>query len=97
MLLSVEKIGIFADPGGSDWIIHENGIGKQLQLSKKHDSGAVFKIHKPPIMGQTDIPRKALNIESMEYPGYFVMASKDLKSVILEKPTDSDSSTFSDF
>jgi len=31
-----------------------------------------------------------VNIESMKYPGYFLMATKDLKNIILGKPTDSD-------
>lgn len=44
------------------------------------------------MMGKTDFPKKALNIESVKYPGYFLMVTEDLKKVILGKPTDSDSS-----
>ena len=72
--------------------IHASGIGKQLSFSSVKDGGEIFKLHRPPILGKTESPVKAVNIESAKYPGYFLIATKDLKKVILEKPTDSDSS-----
>ena len=88
----VEEIGVLTDPKGSGLNIVTWGIGKQLYLSKKLDGNEIWKIHKPPIMGNTDFPKKALNIESMKYPGNFLMVTKDLKRVIIGKPTDSESS-----
>ena len=94
MFVSIEKIGLLVDPYGSNYKIYATGIGEQLILSKTEDGGEIFKLHMPPVIGKTESIRKALNIESMKYPGYFVMATKDLKRVILEKPTDADSSMF---
>ena len=91
---SIDDIGIFGDPAGSAMAIHVSGIGKQPSFSLKKDGGEIFKLHRPPILGKTESPIKAVNIESAKYPGYFLMATKDLKKIILEKPTDSDSSMF---
>ncbi|XP_065054284.1 uncharacterized protein LOC135683065 isoform X7 [Rhopilema esculentum] len=88
---STEYVGTLTDPKGSGLNIVATGPGSRLFLDKKLDGNELWKIHLPPKIGTTEFPRKAINIESFKYPGYYAMASKDLKEITLEKPTDSDS------
>ena len=71
------------------------GPHKRPYLAKDYDGSEVWRVHNPPIIGTTEVPKKGVNIESVKYPGYFFMASKDKNPVIsIEKPTDTDSRKF---
>ena len=79
--------GHIGDPFDDDGLIIHAYPGKAPVLTTKKDGAAVFKIHRPPI-GTSEKVEKAISIESVKHPGYFLIATPD-KQLLLKQPKDS--------
>ena len=89
-LISVVFYGQIGDPFKADGeMMHVYTDGKPPVLTRTKDGAQVFKIHKPPISSSTS-PR-ALSIESVRFPGYFLYATpaNELKLKIPKTEEDS--------
>ena len=84
--------GHLGDPFNDDGLIIHAYPGKAPVLTTKKDGAAVFRIHRPPI-GESEKVEKAISVESVKYPGFFLIATPD-KQLLLKKPKDSADSKF---
>ena len=72
--------GQFGDPflaNRNGVVVHAYNDGKSPILTSKKDGAHVFKLHKPPISSVRS--SRALSIESVKFPGYFLYATPDNK------------------
>ena len=72
--------------------MHAYDDGKPPVLTTKKDGAQVFKVHKPPISSSTS-PR-ALSIESVRYPGYFLYAAPDNELSLKVPKTEEESKNY---
>ncbi|XP_065054286.1 uncharacterized protein LOC135683065 isoform X9 [Rhopilema esculentum] len=76
--------GQIGDPFNDNGLMmHAYIDGSPPVLTMKMDGAQVFKIHKPPISDAKS--SRALSIESVRFPGYFIYATSE-NELILKKP-----------